>query len=125
MDLGLRGRTVESTLIEYSVLLRCSGEYFVLISSPLLLESKGLRYAITPEKYSDERFGPVRRLVGQRIAAATVNTIGALQISFDDGTTLNVQPDDAYEAWNVSGPRGALTVCMPGGELAIWTAQAQ
>lgn len=29
-------------------------------------------------------------------------------------------PNKSYEAWTLSGPRGMLAVCMPGGELAIW-----
>jgi hypothetical protein len=122
VDLGLSGRAVESTLIEYSVVLQCSGEHFVVISSPFVLENNGLSYAITPEEDSDECFEPVRRLVGQTIKAATVEANGGLQMAFNNGTTLMVAPDDAYEAWNVSGPDGALTVCMPGGQLAIWTA---
>lgn len=61
------------------------------------------------------------RLVGHTIVDARVSEAGALTIGFDDSTRLTVEPDLAYEAWNVSGPVGFLTVCMPGGELAIWT----
>ena len=43
------------------------------------------------------------------------------RVDFSDGTRLDVEPDDAYEAWNVSGPDGALIVCTRGGSLVTWS----
>lgn len=94
------------------------------VASPLILQSRGLRHDLSPEDDPNQAFDPVHRLAGQSVTAVAKDDSGALTISFTDGTTLTVPPDDAYEAWNVSGPNGALVVSMPSGELAIWTAEA-
>ncbi|MGH7425947.1 MAG: DUF6188 family protein, partial [Candidatus Methylomirabilales bacterium] len=46
---------------------------------------------------------------------------GHLEISFSDGTHLGVPADEGFEAWEFVGPGGLRTVCLPGGELAVWT----
>lgn len=48
---------------------------------------------------------------------------GTLRLSFANGASVIVEPDEAYEAWTMSGPGGMLVVCMPRGELAIWDKQ--
>lgn len=54
-----------------------------------------------------------------RIAAATEDR-GTLSFRFDDGSEIAAAPDDQYEAWEVVMGRKRV-VCMPGGELAIWS----
>lgn len=120
MNLGIGGKRLQSVLIEHSVVMRLTEGYFVLVASPFTLHREGLSVAFSPEEDSDEAFAPIRQLVGQVIVEATADESGALRICVDDGTVLRVPSDDAYEAWNLSGPHGALVVCMPGGELAVW-----
>ncbi|ORA51976.1 hypothetical protein BST22_13730 [Mycolicibacterium chubuense] len=120
MDLGLGGKRLRSVLIEHSVLLQLSEGHFVLIASPFTLVREGMLVAFSPEEDPDEAFGPIRQLIRRAVVEATADESGLLRICFGDGTALQVPSDDAYEAWNVSGPGGALVVCMPGGELAVW-----
>lgn len=63
--------------------------------------------------------------MGHTVTESTVDEGGALSVAFEGGARLRVEPDPAYEAWNVSGPYGALVVSTPGGELAVWSAQIQ
>ena len=48
---------------------------------------------------------------------------GQLHLAFADGAHIEVAPDEGYEAWNVTGPGGARIVSLPGGELAVWSAE--
>jgi hypothetical protein len=119
-DLGLRGRTVTSIHVEYALYLRLSDRYDVTAESPFRLHLRDRSVELSPEADPDEVRALLGRLVGHRIVDARVSETGSLTICFDDSTRLSVDPDPAYEAWNVSGPAGFLIVCVPGGELAIW-----
>lgn len=46
---------------------------------------------------------------------------GALRIVLDDGCEIVIPPNDEYEAWRIEGPGDRGVVCMPGGELAVWS----
>lgn len=47
---------------------------------------------------------------------------GVLEVTFNEGLILRVDPHPDYEAWHVSGRDGVMIVAMPGGELATWGA---
>ena len=66
---------------------------------------------------------PVSR--GKTIRALPVSPAGDLSVTFDDTSQLSVKAAAEYEAWQLSGPRGEMVVCMPGGELAIWGPRAE
>lgn len=125
LDLGLNGKKLQSVLIENSLVVQFSDEYFALIASPLTLSREGDTLTLTPDQDPAEAFAPIRRLVGLNVVESTADDSGALRMAFGDGSLIHVAADEAYEAWNVSGPRGALVVSMPGGELAIWSAHAR
>jgi hypothetical protein len=123
IELELAGERVQSVLIDHSVRLALSGARFVVIESPFTLNSQDGDLLLSPEDDADEAFEPVRQLVGQVVNEAKVSEDGTLSVTFDSGLRLIVRPDPAYEAWNISGPDGALIVCTPGGKLAVWRAQ--
>lgn len=125
LDLGLNGRKLQSVLIENSLVIQFSDEYFALIASPLTLSHEGEAFTLTPDEDPAEAFAPILQLVGLDVVESTADDSGVLRMTFEDGNLIHVPADDEYEAWNVSGPRGALVVSMPGGELAIWSAHAR
>jgi hypothetical protein len=120
MDLGLRGTSLQSVLIEYTVRMQLSDVYFIVIESPFRLDIHGDSFSVSPEEESDGALQLLRQLVGHTIEEAMADGTGALHVVFEGGARLTVEPDPAYEAWSVSGPDGALVVSTPGGELAIW-----
>ena len=122
-DLGLSGKCLQSMELEYTLVLQLSDVYFISISSPLTLEIDGENTLLSPEEDSEDGFGPIRGLVGRAVVDADVDAGGALRVTFQGGARLRVGPDPDYEAWNVSGPNGALVVSMPGGEIAVWSQQ--
>lgn len=125
MDLGLDGKKLQSVLIENSLVMTFSDEFFALMASPLTLSREGEAFTLTPDEDPAEAFAPIRQLVGLDVVESVADDSGALRMAFEDGSLIQVPADDQYEAWNVSGPRGALVVSMPGGELAIWSAHAR
>ncbi len=124
MDLGLRGKSLQSVLIEHTVRMQLSDVYFIVIESPFRLDIDGDSFSLSPEGEPDGALQPLRQLVGHTIEEATADTAGALHVIFEGGARLTVEPDPAYEAWNVSGPDGALVVSTAGGKLATWKSQS-
>lgn len=112
-------------LIEYTLRIELSDGHFVVIESPFIVEVDGEVISLSPEHDSDESFTPVKGLVGHTVEEAIADENGSLRVTFDNGTRLLVEPDPAYEAWNVSGPDGALVVSTPGGNVAVWSAKDQ
>ena len=122
MDLGIRGRSVVSQEIEYTVAMCLTVEYFIRLDGPFTLALHDRRIAISPETDPPEHFDPVRDLVGQVITESVVDDSGVLSISFDTGARIVCVPDGQYESWTMTGPRGMMVVSMPSGKLAIWDA---
>jgi hypothetical protein len=123
MDLGLRGKSLQSVLIENAVRMQLSDVYFIVIESPFRLDIDGDSFALSPEQEPDTALQPLRQLVGRTIEEATAEAAGTLHVIFEGGARLTVEPDAAYEAWSVSAPDGALVVSSAGGKLAIWKSQ--
>lgn len=123
MDLGLQGLTLLSEHVEYSAVLNFTEEYVARIESPFTVHLAKGNFELSPESDPPESFEPVRELLGQTVSESIVADSGTLKLTFANGASVQVEPDDDYEAWTVAGPRGMLIVCMPGGELAIWEKQ--
>jgi hypothetical protein len=65
-------------------------------------------------------FGPALELFGKTIAEASFSKqTGALYLAFEGDRQLDVNPDERFEAWQISGYDRLLVVCTPGGEPAI------
>ena len=122
MDLGLSGKSLQSVLVESTVRMQVSDVYFIVIESPFRLDVQGNSLSLSPEEEPDVALQWLGQLVGNTIEEATADAAGALHVIFDDGARLTVEPDAAFEAWNVSGPDGALVVSTAGGKLAVWKA---
>jgi hypothetical protein len=75
--------------------------------------------------YSVERLaeiGPALRLFNSEIVDAKAFKNGRLEVTFSTNTTLSLEPDHQFEAWEVvSNRNGMRVVSTPGGELAIWS----
>ncbi|MEU4675133.1 DUF6188 family protein [Amycolatopsis sp. NPDC023774] len=123
MNLGLEGKKLLSTTVEYSAVLHFSDDYTARIESPFSFRSTGKKYDLSPDSDPQESFQPMAILLHQAVTRAEADDSGSLSLVFDNGATIHVEPDDEYEAWTVSGPDGFLVVSMPGGELATWEAK--
>jgi hypothetical protein len=89
------------------------------MSTPVLGTRDGATYAVSPKDPAS--VGPVLAIVGQEVEGAVIED-GALTLGLSDGSKIRCEPDDRYEAWQVvGGTPEHLVICMPGGEIAVWT----
>ena len=75
MDLGLRGKSVQSVLLENTVRMQISGAHFIVIESPFRLDVHGASVTLSPEEL-DPAVQPLRQLVGHTIEEATGDSAG-------------------------------------------------
>jgi hypothetical protein len=102
------------------VLVLCAGtEFEVQIESVLGIGTGGR----TVDNYL---VGEIPAEVGPRLTGvlreAHATADGTLQLDFESGSSIRAFADPDYEAWSVVGVDGFRVVCMPGGELAVWSA---
>jgi hypothetical protein len=111
-------RPVELAQLAPVLVLRAGNEFEVQIESVVGIGTCGQiidRYSV----------GEIPAEIGPQLtgilceAHATEN--GTLQLEFESGSSIRVFADPDYEAWSVVGADGFRVVCMPGGELAVWS----
>ena len=95
---------------EQSAIVRIEGTFTVV--------DHGLVHQLTPT--APRELGPAVDLYGQVVRSATASSQGKLEIVFEDGRRLSVEPDARYEAWEMSGPGGVRAVSTPGGAVSVW-----
>ncbi|HEV8175763.1 MAG TPA: DUF6188 family protein [Actinoplanes sp.] len=122
MDLGFAGQKVVAEEFGYTVGIDLTGGYEVRIETGFLLRAHDGDHHIVPGE-DDGDAALLGELTGQVVTMCTADDAGALRVDFDSGARLLVEADPAYEAWTVAGPGGLKVVCLPGGELSIWSPQ--
>ncbi|MEC3919813.1 DUF6188 family protein [Nocardia sp. CDC160] len=123
MDLPIAGSTLAvSTAATVYQLSLAAGEYLLNIEGELAVHSPtgASLHRIPGEPHTDELAAALTGV----IVSAVVADGGELRIDLESGHRLVVEPDPYFEAWNVTAPGRYLAVCMPGGELAVWSAES-
>jgi hypothetical protein len=68
--------------------------------------------------------GPALAVHGLTVQRAVAHKSGRLSLAFTDGSTISVEPDHQYEAWESGGPWGYVVstagVMANGRGLAVW-----
>lgn len=119
MDLDLNFQTLVTINTSELRELCFSNGGVLQIESPALISIDG--YSSTCDAASrDVELDPMHPLVGKRVSTSEVSATGELAVIFEDGSRIDVAPDDDYEAWNYRAPGGAIFVCLPGGDMATW-----
>jgi Family of unknown function (DUF6188) len=122
MDLGFEGQALEAVKVDYTVGLEFSHGYYIRVENDFVLTVRGIQSPISPENDSaDSTTERLQPLASETVTSAVAHDNGILVLTFANAATLQVEPDAQYEAWTFAGPKGAKVVCMPGGELAIWS----
>lgn len=123
------GKTIEIIRLDGSVQLWTEDNWYIHFGGDPLVTVPGAEPAEIdpgdpPDLEAGETYPPVPPLlapfVGNTIRELCVSDDGDLSVTFNDTSQLSVKASENYEAWSLSGPRGELVVCMPGGKLAIW-----
>lgn len=90
----------------------------VRVEGGFTIVEPGHAYRLTPSE--PRSLGPAMALVGQVVRSALASPNGTLEIAFEDGRLMSVEPDTRYEAWELFGPGGMRVVCAPGGTISVW-----
>jgi hypothetical protein len=95
-------------------------EVEVVIESKFQLHRGDRRIDLDPGDRAG--LGPLLTLYPATLTVASIDGDGTLRLCFDNGDSIAVPPDVAYEPWQIGGPGSALVVCSPGvpGMLAVW-----
>jgi hypothetical protein len=120
--LNLEGGSVDRCCFDYGVT-------FILSNGALSCELRIERpFTIVVPGWGIHRVDPdeavdleqALSLLRRKVDSATVTKEGDLKLHLGDRTTLQVAPDENFEAWTLTASTGARLVCLPGGEVAVW-----
>jgi hypothetical protein len=65
--------------------------------------------------------GPILALFNAEVTRITIKKSGRLRVEGNGGWSLEVDPNDTYEAWQLGyAPIHSLFVCSPGGEVSLF-----
>lgn len=103
------------------MILEFSGKYFITLEGDFTLHAPGKTFQLSPDNDPEEKFEPLRELVGVDVTECAADDAGTLTITFSNEAVIHSDPDGMYEAWNLAGPRGMKVVSMPSGGLATWS----
>ncbi len=116
---ALVGQSLEQICVGVGdVQLRFSGDGFsVALGSGVRTTAD--RAVVAP--YTLEGLALLVPLLNGEVTGAHIDDRGGLSLIVRR-TTLHCPENPEFEAWNLSGPSGALVVSMPGADLAVWSA---
>lgn len=119
-----QGRKVERLCFDYSVTLMFSGDGELRIEQPFVVRSSdSIETLVVPEDGS-RGLAAALQLVHLEVVKVEAFKDGHLEVSFAEGTRLEVPADEGLEAWELLGPNDLRMVSLPGGDLAVWQAES-
>jgi hypothetical protein len=120
MELPLAGQAVSRVAFDYAVTLWTDGGGELRVETPFTITGGGgAAVRVVPAAAA----GSAALLVGLlkiNVETASVADDGTLRLRLAGGGTIEVGPDEQFEAWTFAGPKGEKAVCMPGGGLTTW-----
>jgi hypothetical protein len=121
--LPYRGLNISQLAVDYALTFWLEGQASVVIGGDATLADRPGRApgARTVElRPGRQDVASALSLFGATVNSAVAFKTGTLRLVLDH-FQLTVRADPHQEAWNVAGPGSMRVVCMPGGQLAIWT----
>lgn len=112
--------------IDFRVGIDLSDEEGILsikIETPFNILMNGVDNRIEPGECST--LAPILCVFNASIEEIVILKSGELSIIFNNALSLNVVPDDEYEAWQISFPGRFLLVCSPGGNVSVFVEKKQ
>ncbi|MFI5540509.1 DUF6188 family protein [Nocardia sp. NPDC051900] len=125
MEISLVDHRVSEVLIGYAVTIRFgpNSEFELQIEGDIeFTTADGVTSSVSSEDY-ESIATDLKALVGSAVTSSSAEDGSGLTVVLESGARIYVPVDEEYEAWGVVGPGGYRVICMPGGELAIWSAR--
>jgi hypothetical protein len=94
----------------------------VYFETPCYLNSQGEEILLAPDDTCT--LAPILALFNAEVGDVAIHGSGRLVVTFKDGRSLEADPDERFEAWQIASPNGFLLVCSPGGSVSVFQANA-
>lgn len=88
------------------------------IETPCHIRSEGNNTRLVPD--APWTLAPALTIINAEIADVSIQKTGYLTVKLKDGRSLEIEPNEQYEAWQVGSTNGFLLVCSPGGGVAMF-----
>lgn len=88
------------------------------IETPCYLKGAGEDTLLIPDEPCS--LAPVLALFNAEVEGVSIQRSGHLTAMLKNGRSLEVDPNEMYEAWQIGSTNGFLLVCSPGGEVALF-----
>lgn len=122
-EIVLHGRTVTRCCFDNYLVIDFLDEdnklTYLRIGGPFELSDEDGTFLLSREEPNIE-VGRVLTLLRRQVLGAVAQKSGQLQMSFEGGYQLVVNPKYEYEAWELADEFRNLMICIPGGDLAVW-----
>jgi hypothetical protein len=121
-QLSLRQGIVRLIQIDFRLGLFLSDppdELIIYVETVFSLENASGRTSLQVERPLS--LCPMLAFFNARVRSVLIQKTGNLKVNFEDGSCLEVEPDNIHDAWQVASPsRGFLLVCSPGGTVSVF-----
>lgn len=117
----LGGKTVTRCFVDHAFGIEYwdrGRETTIRIEGNFVFRVSGAEHRLSPEQPT--ALGPALSIIHKAVVSTKVYKGGCLEVNFSDGSGLSVEPDAAYEAWEIVGSGSLRVVCAPEGRLSIW-----
>ena len=88
------------------------------IAEDFLLKNQGREDTINPEDSCS--LAPLLAFFNAKVAGIDIRTTGHLRLEFEAGSSLEVNPNELYEAWELNSSIGVMMICSPGGSVSLF-----
>ena len=120
--IDLTGQSIASVRAAIALEIATDAGWLITIEGDYTLHRTGGEVLDTTRGEEDLIVTWLARQVGAAILGFHYGEREDLTVSLAGGT-LRVPFMDRFEAWSILGPRKERVISMPGGELAIWSAE--
>lgn len=125
--LPIAGMAIDQCCFDFAVVLRLgsgAAMWEIRISQPFaVVGSDGTEQLVLPEEHSHVE--AVLALLRHEVEEALGYKDGRLELKIVGGASVQVPPDEGYEAWEAAGPDGMKVIGLPGGDIAVWRSTEQ
>jgi Family of unknown function (DUF6188) len=120
--LPIAGMSIDQCCFDFAVVLRLgvgADMWEIRISQPFaVIGPDGSEQLVVPEHHA--HLQAVLGLLRHEVEEAVGYKDGRLELNLVGGASVQVPPDEGYEAWEAAGPEGMRLIGLPGGDIAVW-----